>query len=272
MPYMTTSDGLKLAYNVDDYTDRWKRAPTIIMVHAAMSSSRRMYPLVPHFARWLKVVRMDIRGHGDSAVPTGDQVVDLARMTQDVRELMDHLGVRQAHFLGASGGGYLCQQMAIHDPERVLSLLLIASRPGFKDSKGAEWIPEMEKRGLRTFIADTIEDRLPLDTVDKGYVEWFLDEIARNDPAFVRRFVLYMTTQYWMSDMAKVKCPTLQIAPGDESIGNGSAYDDMKKLIADYELITYAGARHNIADYLADRCAVDCVAFLKRRFPGLIGG
>jgi pimeloyl-ACP methyl ester carboxylesterase len=252
---------------VDDFTDPWTKPDTVFLLHSAMSSSRRMYAMVPHFARRFRVVRMDLRGHGESEVPRADQPLTLQRLTQDVRELADHLGVKRAHFVGVSGGGYLAQQLAIHDPERVMSLVLLASRPGFKDSNGAAWIPEMERRGLRTFIADTISDRLPVGEVSQAQIDWFLDEISRNDPAFVRRFVLYMTTQYWMDDLAKVRCPTLIVAPRGDAIGNADAYEQMRALIKGSELTTYDVESHNIADYMADRCAQDAMAFLYRHFP-----
>ena len=70
-----------------------------------------------------------------------------------------------------------------------------------------------------------------------------------------------------MDDMAKIRCPTLVIAPGDEPIGKVEAYDEMKQEIADSELVVYEGGCHNIGDYLGDRCATDALAFLARRFP-----
>ena len=172
-----------------------------------------------------------------------------------------------AHYVGVSGGGYLAQQLAIHDPQRVLSLVLLASRPGFKEGQGASWIPEMERRGLRTFIAETISDRLPVSEVSQGQIDWFLDEIARNDPAYVRRYVLYMTTLYWMDDLAKVKCPALIVAPRGDAIGNANAYGQMHQLMAKSELVTYDVESHNIADYLADRCATDAMAFPEPPLP-----
>ena len=264
---MTTSDGLRIAYAVDDYTDPWTVSPTVVMLHSAMSSSRRLYAMVPHLARQYRVVRMDLRGHGESSVPRADQQLTLARLTQDVLELLDHLQVNKAHLIGVSGGGYLAQQIAIHHPARAMSILLFASRPGFKDSKGAHWIPEMERIGLRAFIAQTLEERLPLAQLSQAQIDWFLDEIARNDEAFVKRFVLYMTTQYWMDDLAKIRCPTLLVAPAGDAIGNANAYTDMQKLIKGSELITYDTANHNICDYLPDRCARDALDFLERRFP-----
>ncbi|MBC7779286.1 MAG: alpha/beta fold hydrolase [Proteobacteria bacterium] len=262
-----TSDGIDIAYRIDDFTDPWARAPTVVMLHSAMSSMRRLYALVPYFARTYRVVRMDLRGHGCSAVPPADTPLTLARLTQDLVELLDHLGITTAHLLGVSGGGYLAQRLAIEDPARVSSLLLFASRPGFKDSNGAAWIPEMERRGLRTFIAETLDERLPTAQLSQPHIDWFLDEIARNDPVFVRRFVLYMTTQYWMPDLARIRCPTLIVAPAGDSIGNASAYDEMQRLIIGSERLDYESANHNICDYLPDRCARDAMSFLQRRFP-----
>lgn len=266
MNHLSASDGLNIAYTVDDYTDPWTTPPVLILLHSAMSSSRRLYAMVPHLARYYRVVRMDLRGHGESGVPRADQPLTLARLTQDVLDLMDHLKVEAAHFFGVSGGGYLAQQIAIHHPARALSILLFASRPGFKDSKGAAWIPEMERIGLRAFIAETLEERLPIHELSQAQIDWFLDEIARNDEAFVKRFVLYMTTQYWMDDVARIRCPTLIVAPAGDAIGNASAYADMHQRIKDSELITYDVANHNICDYLADRCGRDAIDFLRRYF------
>ncbi len=260
-----TSDGVRIAFYLDDYTDPWRAAPTLFLTHPAMSSARRMYSMVPALARYCRVVRMDTRGHGASEVPPEDKELSLARLTQDVLELTDHLGVPKAHYMGVAAGGYLPQKMAIHHPDRVLSALLFASKPGLKQSQAASWIPQIERKGLRPFLAETISDRFPPGT-DGDHINWFLDEVARNDVAYVARFILHMTGLYWMEEVGRITCPTLIVAPGDEPIGNVSAYGEMKEKIADSELIVYAGARHNIGDYLGDRCAADALAFLDRRF------
>ena len=69
---MKTSDALRIAYTVDDYTDPWTAAPTVVLLHSAMSSSRRLYAMVPHLARRFRVVRMDLRGHGESDIPRAE--------------------------------------------------------------------------------------------------------------------------------------------------------------------------------------------------------
>ena len=39
----TTSDGLCLAYYIDDFTDPWEKPSTVLLLHAAMGSARRYF-------------------------------------------------------------------------------------------------------------------------------------------------------------------------------------------------------------------------------------
>jgi pimeloyl-ACP methyl ester carboxylesterase len=54
----------------------------------------------------------------------------LSDMADDAIGLLDHLGVRQAHVVGASMGGMIVQTMAIEHPERLLSVTSIMSTIG----------------------------------------------------------------------------------------------------------------------------------------------
>src|SRR5438874_13363886 len=121
----TASDGLSLAYYTDDFTDPWKEAPTLLLLHAAMGSARRYFAWVPHLARDYRVVRLDLRGHGRSQVPPADQPLTLERLVLDVFELLDHLGVGEAHIVGNSAGGYLGQPLAMARSQRGRSLCLV---------------------------------------------------------------------------------------------------------------------------------------------------
>src|SRR5580692_9500630 len=102
MDRFITSDGLDLAYYVDDFTNPWGNAPTVLLLHAAMGSARRYFGWVPHLARRYRVVRLDLRGHGSSEVPPADAALTLDRLVLDVAELLDHLGLASAHVVGNS--------------------------------------------------------------------------------------------------------------------------------------------------------------------------
>ena len=260
------SDGLSLAYDVDDFTDPWKPAPTLLLLHAAMGSAWRYFAWVPHLARDFRVIRLDLRGHGRSQVPSADARLTLDRLVLDVAELLDYLGVGEAHVVGNSAGVYLGQQLAMTRPERVRSLCLFGSTPGLKNSQAPSWIPQIEAKGLRPFLAETIADRLPLDKVDPGLVEWFLDEAAKNDPAYIGKFVLLMARYDWSDQVGRIACPTLVVVPGAEPIGSTANYEPFRRHVKDVEMRVYDGLPHNICDAVPDRCAADVRDFLRRRF------
>jgi pimeloyl-ACP methyl ester carboxylesterase len=266
MAGFAASDGVRLAYCVDDFTDPWKKAPSLLLLHAAMGSARRWFGWVPTLARHYRVVRMDLRGHGGSEIPAAGGPLTLERLVADVTELMDHLGLADAHIVGNSAGGYLGQQLAMSHGGRVRSLMLFGSTPGLKNSQAPSWIPQIEAKGLRGFLAETIAERLPLDEVDPGLVEWFLDEAAKNDPAYIGKFVLLMASYDWSGEVGRIRCPTLVVVPGAEPIGSTANYEPFRRLVPDVEMRVYEGAPHNICDAFPDRCAADALDFLTRRF------
>jgi 3-oxoadipate enol-lactonase len=266
MASFAASDGLRLVYHVDDFTDPWKKPPSLLLLHAAMGSAKRYYAWVPALCRHYPVVRMDVRGHGASEVPPIERPLTLDRLVADVIELMNHLGLADAHIVGNSAGGYLGQQLAMRQGDRVKSLMLFGSTPGLKNSQALSWIPRIAAMGLRDFLAETIADRLPLDQVDPGLAAWFLDEAARNDPAYIGKFVSLMASYDWSDEVGQIRCPTLVVVPGAEPIGGVANYEPFRHLVPDVEMRVYEGAPHNICDAFPNRCAADVLDFLGRRF------
>src|SRR4051794_37060839 len=89
------SDGARLFYRYDDFTDPWRDAPVVVLLHPGLGSSMRLFGWVPHLARDYRVVRPDLRGHGKSQ--GADRVLTHDRLALDLVELLDHLGVARAH-------------------------------------------------------------------------------------------------------------------------------------------------------------------------------
>src|SRR5579859_3618237 len=55
-------------------------------------------------------------------------------LAADAVGVLDALGIRAAHIVGASMGGFIAQLVAINHPDRVLSLTSIMSGPGGEDT------------------------------------------------------------------------------------------------------------------------------------------
>jgi pimeloyl-ACP methyl ester carboxylesterase len=264
MEHFSTTDGLRLAYVVDDFTDPWRTPETLVLLHAAMGSSRRLYAWVPGLARDVRVVRLDLRGHGGSEVPAESLPFTLSRLARDVVELLDHLGVDRVHLAGSSAGAIIAMKVAIDHPERVVTLADFASTPGLGPSNvNAEaWVAHIQRRGVRGFLSDTIADRFDLTQVDPGFVEWFLDESAKTSAAWLARFVPLMRSVDLTEDLGKIRCPMLAVVPDHDPISSMAQYEVIRDRVPDVRFVVYHGLPHNITDAVPDRCAEELHRFL----------
>jgi pimeloyl-ACP methyl ester carboxylesterase len=261
MHTFTASDGLRIAYWVDDFTKPWTSPDTLLLLHAAMGNSRRWFRWVPRLAQEFRVVRMDLRGHGASEMPAPEAPFALSHLVSDTLALLDTLGCTAAHVVGNSAGGYVAQKLAIGHGDRVKTLALYGSPPGLRNSHALSWIPLIEKVGLKKFLADTIHERFD-SNADPQLVAWFIEQASTNDPAFIARFVSHMCTHWFMDEVPRIACPTLIVAAGNEAIGDANAYEQMRDRIRGARLIQYDTAAHNICDGYAERCVNDLFGFL----------
>ena len=116
--YITTGDNVRIAYRFDGA----EHLPVLILSNSIGTSYHMWDGEVDALSQQFRVLRSDARGHGKSSVPAGAYSLD--RLGRDVLEMMDALGIRRAHFLGLSLGGFIGQWLGIHAPERIDRLIL----------------------------------------------------------------------------------------------------------------------------------------------------
>jgi 3-oxoadipate enol-lactonase len=116
--YITTGDNVRIAYRFDGA----EHLPVLILSNSIGTSYHMWDGEVDALSQHFRVLRYDARGHGKSSVPAGAYSLD--RLGRDVLEMMDALGIRRAHFLGLSLGGFIGQWLGIHAPERLDRLIL----------------------------------------------------------------------------------------------------------------------------------------------------
>ena len=93
-----------------------------MLLHAGIGDRRLWDTQVDAFAERYRVIRPDLRGFGETPLPSGP-----FSYADDVRALLDRLSVEQAAVVGNSFGGRVALDFALGHPERVAALVLVAS-------------------------------------------------------------------------------------------------------------------------------------------------
>lgn len=119
----TLGDGTALAWRIDGGAHQ----PVLILSNSIATDLTMWDTNIPALTERFRVLRYDTRGHGDSGAPPGAYSLD--RLGRDVLELMDHLHIERAHFLGLSLGGFVGQWLGVHAPDRIARLILSNTAP-----------------------------------------------------------------------------------------------------------------------------------------------
>ncbi len=97
--------------------------PAIVLVHGANSSPHLFGHFAPRFAERYRIVAYARRGHGKASPP--GEPFDLDDLVDDLRNLMDRVGVERAVLMGHSFGGAEITRFAARYPDRVAGLVYL---------------------------------------------------------------------------------------------------------------------------------------------------
>ncbi len=137
-------DGVHLYYESEG------TGPAILLTHGYTATLRMWDPQVGALADRFRVIRWDMRGHGESDSPDDPRAYSHEASVADMAAILDACGVAGAVVGGLSLGGYLSLAFHAAHPERVRALMLFDTGPGYrKDAARAEWNRLAESYAVR---------------------------------------------------------------------------------------------------------------------------
>ena len=231
-------------------------------------------------ARGFRVVRFDNRDVGKSthvaerATPDSrallaevmagkrpDVPYSLDDMADDTVGLMDALGTKRAHIVGASMGGMIAQLVAINHPDRTKSLVSIMSTTGRRDlpSGNRETLSVLFSPPKSSSRDDLIEASLlvqkalsspgfPVSEVEMRAAAERRTDRAPFDPAgLARQSAALIAAPPRNALLRELRCPTLVLHGGDDPLIPAAAAKDTAVSIPGAELIIVPGMGHDFA-------------------------
>lgn len=196
--------------------------PPLLLIHGVGARLDNWDGAAAVLARNFKVVRYDLRGHGQSSKVPGPYSLDL--FADDAAALLDHLGIARAHIAGHSLGGMIAVTLGVRHPLRVDRLAVLSAAAGRTDE---------ERRKVMERIA-LIAGGIPGDHFKNSLARWFTDEFRaanpelmeqyaarnrENDPACYAAAYTVLATGEVGPDLPRVTAPTL-VVTGEHDLGS----------------------------------------------------
>lgn len=145
------ANGIDIHYEIEG------EGPWLTMSHSLACDLHMWDPQMPVLVRKFKVLRFDTRGHGQSGAPEGEYTLE--QLADDVKGLLDALGIRHTHWAGLSMGGMIGQAFALKYPGVFQSMVLAdttSRRPPEAAKMWGERIEVARTRGMDALVESTL--------------------------------------------------------------------------------------------------------------------
>jgi pimeloyl-ACP methyl ester carboxylesterase len=199
----------------------------VVFCHEFASDYRGWDPQVRAFSRLYRCITYSHRGFPPSSVPTHPEAYTQDLLIEDLRGLLDNLGLGQAYLVGFSMGGSVVLNFALRYPELCRAIVVVGAGAGTTNrerfERDVQQIADLLRtQGIRAF-ADMYAvgpSRVAFKRKDPHGWQVFHDMLAEHDPEGQALTVLGVQgkrpTLYSLEDqLPSLKVPTL-IVIGDE--------------------------------------------------------
>lgn len=214
-------------------------AAHVVLVHG-LGLNRRMWQCQLDALSNYRLITYDLVGHGET--PPQREPPSLTTFSDQLRELLDHLGIAKAGVAGFSLGGMIVRRFAMDHPDRLWALGILSSAHVRSDAAQKA----VQDRGLK------VRREGPAGTVENALERWFSADYRERNPAVmdqIRTWILandrdvypgnYQVLADGVDELVApdpaIACPAL-VMTGDQDFGNSP---EMSRAIAD----EIAGAR-----------------------------
>jgi pimeloyl-ACP methyl ester carboxylesterase len=240
------------------YEDVGEGTP-LVFVHEFAGEARSWHLQVRFFARRYRTIAYNARGYPPSDVPEDPKAYSQDQAADDIRGLLDALGIRKAHICGLSMGGYATLHFGLRYPERALSLVVAGA--GYGSGLGErekfrrdveETAMRFERDGMKAVAEFYTKGPTRVQFKDKDPAGWqefydmFCAQSAKGHALTMRGVQMSRPSVYELeAGMERMTVPTL-IVTGDEDEPCLEPAIFMKRKIRSSGLVVMPKAGHTV--------------------------
>jgi pimeloyl-ACP methyl ester carboxylesterase len=245
--------------------------PSLVLINGMGFGRWGFFKQVPALSRRFATVTFDAReGRNPEGVIEG--------LASDVVGLLEHLGVRRAHVLGTSLGGFVAQRLALGRPDLVGRLVLVSTGQGGSGSErmspgtmgemfglGALSAKQAVRRGLEAATSERYRSE------NVGEFERLVQKRLSDSPSLASYYGQAMAGSRFddSAEVGNISAPTLVIHGAEDRYVPPSNARALAAAIPGARLRILEGAGHLVFMERAEEVNREVLAFLGEGEPGV---
>lgn len=137
--------------------------PPLILLHGFTGSSKDWDPIIWYYQKKFQPIAIDLIGHGKTDSPESLKYYSMDEVVQHLAEILEHLDIESAHWLGYSMGGRTALSFAVQYPDKLNSLILESATPG---------ISNPQERNIRQQVDEQLAEFIESHTIEEFVDRW----------------------------------------------------------------------------------------------------
>jgi 3-oxoadipate enol-lactonase len=232
-------NGIELYYEVNG------EGPALVLAHGAGGNHLSWWQQVPVLSRSCRCVTFDHRGFGSSRdLPEGPGA---DAFIEDLRQLLDHLGIEKAILAAQSMGGWTSLGFASKYPERVIALALCDTTAGIDDVEVARQMQSLRENtqgSLSIVLQRAYSSKFPEREPARCFLYQQISGLNVNVPANLITKLGAMRHQ--VEPLIERRIPTLLLVGEEDALTPAKTMELMARRIPHSRFVTVTGAGHSV--------------------------
>jgi pimeloyl-ACP methyl ester carboxylesterase len=218
-------------------------AAPLVLLHGMNASSTMWYPNIRDLSEDHRVYAIDFLLEPGKSLCEGD-VSSTDEIVKWYYEIFDQLQLEKFSIVGASRGGWLAMNIALHSQAHINRIVLLSPaqtfswiKPRMRIISNISYSINPKRRKLRNVLETMTAD---VDNINQVYINQYYIATTK---AKVSKCMLQMTP-FSDGQLASLKIPVLVLIGDNDIINNEKSLERAKKLIPGVETATIKNAGH----------------------------